>query len=110
MTSDALAARCEALRQPVLSLVETGILATMKPSAAPDLVARIDAVRRVLADGTAGIEEPDYLAWHPVAIATLHQMDAAARAGDTAEAWRLFKDPNIGFNALGVACQGSPGW
>ena len=110
MTSDALAARCEALRQPVLSLVETGILATMKPSAAPDLVERIAAVRDVLAQGVEGIDEPDYLAWHPVAVATLHQMDAAARAGDAAEAWRLLKDPNIGFNALGVACQGSPGW
>ncbi|WP_308797152.1 hypothetical protein [Agromyces silvae] len=110
MTSDALAARCEALRQPVLALVETGILATMKPSVAPDLVERIGAVRQVLAAGTEGIDEADYLTWHPIAIATLHQMDAAARAGDTAEAWRLFKDPNIGFNGLGVACQGSPGW
>jgi hypothetical protein len=110
VSSEALAARCEALRQPVLSLVETGIVATMKPSAAPDLVERIAAVRQVLAEGTEGIDEADYLTWHPIAIATLHQMDAAARAGDTAEAWRLFKDPNIGFNGLGVACQGSPGW
>lgn len=110
MTGDALAIRCEALRQPVLSLVEAGILATMKPSAAGELVGRIDAVRQVLAEGTDGIDEPGYLEWHPVAVATLHRMDAAARAGDAAEAWRLFKDPNVGFNPLGVACQGCPGW
>jgi hypothetical protein len=110
VTSDALATRCEALRRPVLSLVEAGILATMKPSATPDLVARIDAVRQVLSSGTDGIDEGDYLAWHPLAIATLHRMDAAARAGDAAEAWRLFKDPDLGFNALGVSCQGRPGW
>ncbi|GAA1766658.1 hypothetical protein [Agromyces humatus] len=110
MTSDALASRCEELRQPVLDLVETGILATMKPSAVPQLAERIESVRAVLAAGTAGIAETAYLDWHPVAVATLHRMEAAARAGDAAGAWALFTDPNIGFNPLGEACQGVPGW
>lgn len=110
MTSAALEQRCAALRQPVVDLVETGILATMKPSEIPVLRERIAAVQSVLSAGTDGIEEESYLSWHPVAIATLHRMEQAARAGDAAEAWRLFKEPTTGFFPLGQSCQGQPGW
>jgi len=93
-----------------VDLVETGILATMKPSAVPTLIERIGVVQRVLSEGTAGIEEESYLTWHPVAVATLHRMERAARAGDAAEAWRLFTEPTTGFFPLSEACQGQPGW
>lgn len=110
MTSQALEFRCAELRQPVLNLVETGIAASMKPSDAPLLVERIDAVRSVLAQGTGGIEEQAYLEWHPVGLETLRNMDSAARGGDTVAAWAIFKDPETGFNGLGQACQGCQGW
>lgn len=110
MTSGALEARCAALRQPVTDLVETGILSTMKPSEIPVLIQRIGVVQAILADGTAGIDEESYLAWHPVAVATLHRMEQAARGGDAAESWRLFKDPTTGFFPLSQSCAGQPGW
>ncbi len=110
MTSAALEARCAELRQPVVDLVETGILATMKPSESSTLVQRIAVVRSILDSGTLGIEEQSYLNWHPVALATLHRMDHAAREGDVAEAWRLFKEPSTGFFPLSEACQSQKGW
>lgn len=110
MTSAALEARCAALKQPVTDLVETGILATMKPSEAPVLLERIRLVQQVLAQGTAGIDEESYLNWHPVAVATLHRMEQAARNGDAAESWRLFKDPTTGFYPLSQSCAGQAGW
>ena len=110
MTSEALEFRCAELRQPVLNLVETGIAASMKRSDAPLLLERIEAVRAVLARGTDGIEERPYLEWHPIALETLRGMEAAARSGDTAASWALFKDPSTGFNTLGQACQGCQGW
>lgn len=110
MSSAGLEARCAALRQPVVNLVETGILATMKPSETPVLLERIAAVQRVLSEGVAGIDEESYLTWHPIAVATLHRMDHAARSGDAAEAWRLLKEPTTGFFPLSQSCQGQPGW
>jgi hypothetical protein len=110
MTSQALEFRCAELRQPVLNLVETGIAASMKPSDAPLLVERIDAVRGVLAQGTDGIEEESYLEWHPTGLDTLRNMDTAARSGNTVAAWAIFKDPVTGFNGLGQACAGCRGW
>lgn len=110
MTSPALADRCAQLRQPLLDLIQAGTHASLDPGKAAAFVERIDGVAAILHEGTGAIVEPDYLAWHPVAIATLHRMGEAARSGDTAEAWTLFKDPNIGFFALGQACQGCPGW
>lgn len=110
MTSASLVSRCAALRQPVTDLVETGILTTMKPSEVPVLLERIAVVRRILGEGTAGIDEPSYLEWHAVALQTLDRMDQAARGGDPAEAWRLLKDPKTGFYPLSLSCQDQPGW
>jgi hypothetical protein len=110
MTSPGLEARCAALRQPVVNLVETGILATMKPSEVPALRERIAAVQAILAEGVDGIDEESYLSWHPVAVATLHRMEQAARSGDAADSWRLFKEPTTGFFPLSQSCQGQPGW
>lgn len=110
MTSAGLEARCAELKQPVTDLVETGILATMKPTETPVLLQRIGVVQQVLAQGTTGIEEESYLSWHPVAVATLHRMEQAAREGDAAESWRLFKDPTTGFFPLSQSCEGQAGW
>lgn len=110
MTSAALADRCAALRQPVVDLVESGIRATTSPTEAPALLARIAAVQAVLREGTEGIDEASYLSWHPVAVATLHRMEQAARSGDAAEAWRLFTEPTTGFFPLSQSCAGQPGW
>lgn len=110
MIGAALEARCAALRQPVVSLVEAGILASTRAAEASALVERIRAVQRVLAQGTHGIAEESYLSWHASAVSTLDRMERAAQTGDAAEAWRLFTDPTTGFYPLSVTCQGQPGW
>lgn len=110
MTSAALSDRCAELRQPMLELIQAGTRASLDPTKTPAFADQIDVIAGILAAGPGAIVEPDYLAWHPVAVATVHRMGEAAKSGDAAEAWELFKDPNIGFFALGQACQGCPGW
>lgn len=106
----ALVARCDALRQPVTDLTLSGIQAVMDPKAVPRAMAAINQVSAVLAEGTAGIESPRYLAWHATASETLQKMMEALEAGDGAASWKLFTDRETGFNELGAACQGCEGW
>lgn len=110
MISPALQTRCETLRQPIIDLAQSGVVSVGKPDELRTLIPRIAAVAAILDQGTDGIVEESYLQWHAIARDTLRKMDAAARDDDAVEAWRLFRDPVVGFAPVGQACAGVTGW
>ncbi|WP_206448261.1 hypothetical protein [Agrococcus sp. KRD186] len=108
--ADTIAERCARLRQPVTDLLGVGMTATVEPKDLSKLVEQIRAVRAIIEDDLSAIDSPPYLAWVPVAGDTLQAMEDAAARGDAAESFRLFRDPEVGFNRLGIACSGNAGW
>lgn len=108
--AETIADRCARLRQPVTELLGVGMTATTEPKDVPRLIQQIRAVRAIIEDDASAIDSAAYLAWLPIASDTLQAMEDAAARGDAAESFRLFRDPQVGFNRLGQACIGNPGW
>ena len=72
---------------------------------------RLAAEVRVVAErGSAGVDQPDYIAWAAGAPAVLRAVEEAAARGDAKAVWAAFTDPQVGLNRLGIACQGQPRW
>ena len=108
--TDALADRCSLLGAAVVPLMSAAITSQGDPKAFADVLGEVAKVRAVVARGTEGVSQPDYLAWVSTAPRLLDGMEAAAKSGDGVTVWRLFTDPEIGFHKLGTACAGQPGW
>ena len=108
--TDALADRCSRLVGAIIPLMQAAIESQGDPARLGAVLEQTAAVRGVLAAGTAGIDQPDYLAWSRTGPGLLDAMEAAAREGDAATVWKLFTDPEIGFHKLSAACAGQPGW
>ena len=84
--------------------------ATTAANELPRLAAQIELVRDIVDSDVSEIDSSRYLEWRIAGLQTLRLMDEAARRGDAAESFRLFRDPETGFNGLGQACAGKPGW
>lgn len=108
--TDALADRCSLLGAAVVPLMSAAISSQGNPKHLTEVLDELSKVRAVVARGTAGVSQPDYLSWASTAPGLLDAMDEAAKAGDAATVWRLFTDREIGFHRLGTACAGQPGW
>jgi hypothetical protein len=108
--TDALADRCSLLGAAVVPLMSAAITAQGDPKALADVLDELSKVRAVVARGTAGVTQPDYISWASSAPGLLDAMEEAAKAGEAATVWRLFTDKQIGFHKLGTACAGQPGW
>ena len=108
--SDLLAERCASLKDLVLELMQVAIGVQAHEERlveVPKLTARIRAVVEL---GSAGVDSADYAAWLDVANGNLLRMEKAAESGEALDIWAAFTDPATGFNQLGVACAGQPGW
>lgn len=109
--TELLADRCSVLAQPVVDLMaaaigcQTGDLETFEKVAA--LAAE---VRTVAEQGSAGIDQGDYIVWSSGAPAVLREMEAAASRRDAKAVWAAFADPQVGLHRLGTACHGQPRW
>jgi hypothetical protein len=108
--TDALADRCSLLGAAMVPLMSAAITSQGDPKALADVLDELAKVRAVVARGTAGVSQPDYLSWVSSAPGLLDAMEAAAKEGDAGAVWRLFTDREIGFHKLGTACAGQPGW
>lgn len=110
MPSDALAARCQALQEPVIGIIGSILQAGLDPSRQPEVLAHVQRAQAILAEGTDGITEQSYLDWHPTGVETFRTMADAIERGDMAPALVAMRDPETGLHLLGGACEGCQGW
>lgn len=109
--TDLLAERCAVLAQPVTDLMAAAIeCETGSAAAFARVIALAGQVRAVAEQGTAGIAQPDYVAWADAAPRLLAEMEAAAERRDSRAVWAAFVDPAVGMHRLGGACAGQPRW
>ena len=108
--ADVLAERCASLKDLVLELMQLAIGVQAHPDKAKDVKRVVTRIRTVVALGSAGVDSVDYANWIDAASANLDRMEAAADSGEVNDIWAAFTDPSTGFNLLGQACAGQPGW
>lgn len=108
--ADVLAERCASLKDLVLELMQLAIGVQAHAEKTKDVKAVVARIRSVVALGSAGIDNADYANWMDAASGNLDRMERAADSGDVNDIWAAFTDPATGFNLLGQACAGQPGW
>ncbi|GAA4771477.1 hypothetical protein [Microbacterium gilvum] len=108
--AEALAERCERLREPVTRLAAVSLGAAVSPTGATDALAAARDVRAILDEDASGIAPGAFTDWLPTLRATVAEMIAALERRDTAESYRLFTDQATGFYRLALGCAGFPGW
>lgn len=108
--ADALAERCERLRQPVTELVAVSLSAAYRPQDLPELARAIAVVRGILADDPSSIPPGPFLDWLPTALDNLDRMTEAVNSGDSAASYAILTDKQDGFIRLTDGCAGFPGW
>jgi hypothetical protein len=108
--ADALAERCERLRQPVTELVAISMSAAYRAQDQPELLRAIGVVRGILAENPAALPEGALRDWIPTALRNLEQMREAVERGDAAKSYAILTDKTDGFIRLAYGCAGFPGW
>jgi hypothetical protein len=107
---DLLTERCASLKDVVLELMQLAVRTQSDANLLGEVARKVGQVRSIVALGSAGVDSADYDRWIAVANENLDRMETAVRLGDKNDVWAAFTDPRTGFNLLGQACAGHPGW
>lgn len=108
--ADVLAERCASLKDLVLELMQVAIGVQAHEERLVEVPKITGRIRAVVELGSAGVDSADYVAWLDAANGNLLRMEKAAQSGEALDIWAAFTDPASGFNLLGLACAGQPGW
>jgi hypothetical protein len=109
MTDD-LETTCAALKAPTIELMSATMLAQGNPGALVRVQAAVEGVRAVLASAPSTTSSPAFDAWAASISASTAGAEAGVESRDPRRAWQAFTDPVRGFDQLGQACAGMPGW